>query len=133
MTHSSHPSYPETVPTEGAPRQTPVPPKHGGGVQTGAVNRPKGVHYDPAGNPIEFTDSSVRDQQVGGDMSGRTAETRDDNFIDDADGANLNRQLQRDMGTGLDNFDSASKPGKRASPAVEPDGSEDPLAGIDKA
>jgi hypothetical protein len=126
---ASHPS--DTVPATHDPAQRPVAPAHGGGIKTGAVHTPREVHYDPAGNPIEFTSSHVRDQQVGGDMSGRAPETRDDNFIDNEDGALLNRQLQRDMGTGIDNFDTV-KTKKQPALAIEPDGTEDPLAGIDQ-
>jgi hypothetical protein len=129
MLCASHPS--DTVPATHDPAQKPVAPTHGGGIKTGSVHRPDEAHYDPAGNPIRFTNSSVRDQQVGGDMSGRAPETRDDNFIDNDEDAFLDRQLQRDMGTGIDNFDTV-KSNKRPALAIEPDGTEDPLAGIDQ-
>ncbi|HEY4072617.1 MAG TPA: hypothetical protein VGM52_05890 [Herbaspirillum sp.] len=132
MIYPSHPSYPKTVPGTRDPQQMPVLPTHGGGVKTGAVHRPKEVHYDPAGKPIEFNSGSVCDQQAGGDLSCREPDTRDDNFIDDADSAGMDTQLERDMGTEIDDFRKirAKKP---APPFVEPDGTEDPLAGIDKA
>jgi hypothetical protein len=132
MIYPSHPSYRETVPPTRDPQQMPVLPTHGGGVKTGAVHRPKEVHCDPAGKPIEFNSGSVCDQQAGGDLSGREPDTRDDNFIDDADGAKSDRQLRRDMGTEIDDFREvrAKKP---SLPSLEPDGTEDPLAGIDKA
>jgi hypothetical protein len=123
------PSHPHTVPPTHDPRQAPVAPAHGGGVRTGGVSKPKDAHYDPAGNPIEFGSSSVRDQQAGGDMSGRASDTRDDNFIVDG-GAGPNRQLQRDIGAGVDDFDQ-SAPSRQPLSSIEPDGSEDPLSGID--
>jgi hypothetical protein len=132
MIYPSHPSYPETVPPTRDPQQMPVLPAHGGGIKTGAVHRPKEVHYDPAGKPIEFNSSSVYDQQAGGDLSGLAPETRDDNFIDDRDIAS-DCQLQRDMGTEIDDFGTHVKPKKPPVPLIEPDGTEDPLAGIDKA
>ncbi|RXZ32754.1 hypothetical protein D9O50_15245 [Oxalobacteraceae bacterium CAVE-383] len=86
---------------------TPVAPTHGGGIVTGSVQRPKETHYDPAGKPIEFNSSSVRDQSAGGDFTGRESDTRDDNFIDDeAEETRVNRQLERDIGTGIDDFDA---------------------------
>jgi hypothetical protein len=129
MIYPSHPSYPETVPPTRDPQQMPVLPAHGGGIKTGSVHRPKEVHYDPAGKPIEFNSSSVRDQQVGGDLSGLAPETRDDNFMDDGDIA-PDCQLQRDMGSEIDDFGPVKS--KKQLPPFEPDGTEDPLAGIDK-
>jgi hypothetical protein len=111
MIHPSHPVHVDGEPADavdksGTSESTLVAPKHGGGALTGAVHRPQDTHYDPAGKPVKFTDSSMRDQQAGGDLSGREPETRDDNFIDHeaGPGAALNRQSQRDIGTGIDDF-----------------------------
>jgi hypothetical protein len=84
---------------------TPFTPTHGGGIVTGSVNRPKEAHYDPAGKPIEFNSSKVRDQTAGGDLTGRESDTRDDNFTDDdARETGANRQLSRDIGMPIDDF-----------------------------
>jgi hypothetical protein len=84
---------------------TPFTPTHGGGIVTGSVNRPRETHYDPAGEPIEFNCSKVRDQTAGGDLTGRESDARDDNFIDDdAHETGANRQLSRDIGTSIDDF-----------------------------
>jgi hypothetical protein len=92
----------------------PVTPTHGGGIVTGSVQRPKETHYDPAGKPIEFNSSKVCDQTVGGDLTGREPDTRDDNFIDDESAdSRVNRQLDRDIGTRIDDF---SEPKSAARP-----------------
>ena len=128
-----HPSSAAPVassPLDSAGQAKPVAPGHGGGAATGAVRRPQDTHYDPAGNPIEFTSSSVRDQQAGGDMTGREPETRDDNYVDNAQGDGLNRQMERDIGTRIDDFGTVT-PGKDSPAEIEPDGTEDPLASLD--
>jgi hypothetical protein len=123
------PSHPNAAPPTSDPQQAPVAPAHGGGIRTGGVYKPKDLHYDPAGKPIEFGSGRVLDQQVGGDLSGLAPDPRDDNFIEDT-GIGPQRQLQRDIGAGVDNF-SGRGSGKPPSTAIEPDGTEDPLAGID--
>jgi hypothetical protein len=102
-----HPSHPARVDGDVRDKDFPVPPAHGGGVTTGSVHRPHETHYDPAGKPVEFNSSSVCDQQAGGDLTCQEPETRDDNFIDNAVEAGSNRQLERDIGTGIDNFNEA--------------------------
>lgn len=123
------PSHPDTVPPTHDPQQAPVAPAHGGGIRTGGVHKPEEAHYDPAGKPISFGSSRTTDQQVGGDLSGRAPDTRDDNFIVD-DGLGRNRQLQRDIGASDDDLDRLSA-GNWPRSSVEPDGTEDPLASID--
>ncbi|HEY4318592.1 MAG TPA: hypothetical protein VGN04_13410 [Herbaspirillum sp.] len=131
MIHRSHPGrvegddrdQPGNAPDR--PRggnSTPFTPTHGGGIVTGSVHRPQETHYDPAGNPIEFNSSKVCDQTVGGDLTGREPDTRDDNFIDDdAPGSPADRQLVRDIGTGIDDF---SEPRSAAArPAVNKEAS----------
>jgi hypothetical protein len=108
-----HPSHPARAEGDVRDKDFPTPPAHGGGVTTGSVHRPQETHFDPAGKPVEFNSSSMRDQQAGGDLTGQEPETRDDNFIDNAVGAGSNRQLERDIGTGIDNFNEV----KTATPA----------------
>lgn len=122
------PSHPRDVPPVTHPELAPVRPSHGGGAVTGGVSLPRDTHYDPAGNPISFTSSSVRDQQMGGDLTGHASDRRDDNFRADtvADGS---RQLRRDVEVN-DGVAGAALP-EVARHHVEPDGTEDPLANID--
>jgi hypothetical protein len=87
-----------------------VAPTHGGGIATGAVHRPQEAHYDPAGKLIAFTSTSVCDQQVGGDLSGREPDVRDGNFIDESAEVGRKCQLERDMGTGVDDFHQSKAP-----------------------
>lgn len=132
MIHLSHPArvegddrdQPDNAPDRphGDGKHMPVAPTHGGGVVTGSVHRPRETHFDPAGEPIEFTGSSVRDQTAGGDLSGREPDTRDDNFIDDeSDASRTGRQLERDMGTGVDDFCTKAAASKGAGTHTQTD------------
>jgi hypothetical protein len=129
-----HPSHPERTDAPADDTLSAVRPSHGDGVVTGAVHRPQDIHYDPAGEPLVLSDTSVRDQKAGGDLTDREFETRDDNYIDDAAGAGLNRQLQRDIGTSLnqsapvksprlsnDTHDQAAQPAVQTSPVEDQD------------
>ena len=119
MTYPSHPARVEGDHRDqpNAGKAVPVPPTHGGGVVTGSVHRPKDTHFDPAGKPIEFNDSSVTDQTAGGDLMGTEHDTRDDHFTVDHDenARAAGRQMERDVGTGADDFDPPrpAKPGSR--------------------
>jgi hypothetical protein len=124
-----NPSHPAKEPLSGKSGQAPVAPTHGGGVKTGGVATPKDIHYDPAGKPISFGSGSMCGQQAGGDLTGRDPERRDDNFIDDAS-VSENAQLGRDIGTRVDDFGTEAAPQPAQTP-IEPDGTEDPLAGLD--
>lgn len=123
MTYPSHPArvegdnrdQPGNAPDRPHGGKTmPVPPTHGGGIVTGSVQRPKDTHFDPAGNPIAFNDSSVTDQAAGGDLTGEEHDTRDDNFtVDDDENARAaGRQKERDAAGVRNDFN----PPRRAVP-----------------
>lgn len=102
--------------------------------------------YDPLGRPLHQTSPRFTDQQAGGDMSGNTADARDDNYAATGGGQNT-----RDVSAHAQKLPAVSAELLRSTaiaPTVEPgsrppvgqqhaaaepqaDGSEDPGANAD--